>query len=75
MCLFYSIFLAAVSVLRPIAQFIGVPEASAVHAAATEAVRPEQFVYNQEANALSQKANGGNTVAETLPALFFCLFL
>ena len=55
-------FLVTISVLRPIAQFIGVPEASAVNAAATEAVRPEQFVYNQEANALSQKANGGNMV-------------
>jgi hypothetical protein len=59
----FSFPLATILVLRPIAQFIGVSEDSAVRAAAAEAVRPEQFTYNQEANALSQLANGGKTVS------------
>lgn len=38
--------------LRPVARFLGVAEASAVHAAAAGAVRPEQSAFNREAAGL-----------------------
>jgi len=55
--------------LRPVARFLGVDEASALHAAAAAAVRPEQHWFNREAAGLGAGLSKQPMLGRTKKAL------